>query len=185
MNQIRIAAALTALGLLAAPVAIGAGTPATVKGNATYKGKTKQGNVCRVVDPQTDEVREDGTCTISLKTTTNRKRVSSATVSWRAACSDGTFHRGTSNLGGAYADGSIKSDYTFTVRGKYQSPVRDNDGVITGNSKNDVKVKGKFKRSSTGKFSVSGTFTVVSELTQSGAPKRTCETGTVSYKGKP
>jgi hypothetical protein len=185
MNPTRIVIAVTAAGALAAPVALGAGTPATVKGSATYAGNTKQGNVCRVVDPKTDQVREDGACRISVRTSTNRKRVTVVTVSWRGGpCSDGAdrYHRSTSTLTGT--DGSIGSSYGFAKRDTYLSAIRDSDGVIIGNSKNVVKVNGKFKRSRTGKFSVSGTFTVVSDLTQKGAKSR-CETGTVKYKGKP
>jgi hypothetical protein len=192
MNPKRIVLALTVLGLLAAPVAFGA-TTRPYKQGGTYAGTTKQGTVCRVVDEQTDQPRDDGQCRISLKVggTVPNPRVTAVTVSFRAGpCSDSPdrYYRSTVNLEGGSTRPQLglisRESGTFAKRDNVTQVLRNDDGTISGQSRNAVTVNGKFKRSKSGKYSVSGTFTVVADQRASGGARSKCETGTVKYKAK-
>lgn len=174
MTPARMLAALLVLGLAAAPASAGATKkpPPPVKKSATYAGVSNQGAVCRV------DGSEPRPCRVAFTTSKDRKRVTELVVSWRAPCKDdpARFYRSTTratNVPISSARFSRTASYLDSSFG---------DGT---SADNDFKLSGKFKRSSKGRYTVSGSFTVVSDLFLPGGAQTRCETGKVTFSAKP
>jgi hypothetical protein len=175
MKPTRILIALAALSLAAAPAAVGAAKkpPSPVKKNVTYSGSTSQKQVCRVGSS------EGQLCVVIFNTSKDGKSIPLLQMYWRAGpCSDRAdrYHRGATN----FTKLPISSNRFSTGATTYKTTFADGtSATIT------VTLNGKFKRSSTGKYSASGDFTAKSDLVFTDGGTSHCETGKVTWKAKP
>ena len=164
---------LSVLGLVVAPVAVGA-TKSPVRKSTKYAGTTSQGDVCR------HGTTDGRACDIRFKTSSDRKRIATLTVRWRGGpCSadPNQFYRAATD----FQDLAIYSSKSkFKYSGSYTANLAEG-----ATATNTVALTGRFRRSSSGRYSASGTFSVVSDVVQSNGSKTHCETGKVSWSAKP
>ncbi|HEX8744328.1 MAG TPA: hypothetical protein VF712_14450 [Thermoleophilaceae bacterium] len=170
MTAKRAAAALAAVSLVVVPAAGGA-TKSPVRKSATYTGKTSQGEVCRHGDVDGRQ------CDVKLRTSKDAKKVATLTIRWRGGpCSDNPnrYYRAATD----YTNVPI-SKARFKHAGSYDATLSDGTKAT-----NEVTLNGKFKRSSKGKYSASGDFSVVADLVLPDGTKTHCESGKVTWSAK-
>jgi hypothetical protein len=146
--------------------------PPPPKKGATYSGSTSQGSVCRINDTDLQP------CTIKITISGDGTKIKALLINWRAGpCSDNAtrYYRSSTKitlLPVAKAKAKFSGSYTENL----------SDGT---KAKNKVVLNGKFKKSSSGKYSASGDFSVVSDLTLPDSTPSHCESGKITWTAKP
>jgi hypothetical protein len=146
--------------------------PPPPKKGATYRGSTSQGSVCRVKD------KDLKPCTIAMTITGDGTKIKSLVIGWRAGpCSDNPnrFYRSSTQVTFLPV-----SKAKFRQTGSYTENLADKT-----KAKNSIVLNGKFKKSSKGKYSASGDFSLVSDLTLPDGTPSHCETGKINWSAKP
>ena len=163
-----MAAAIAVAALAAAPAVGATSSPPPQKKGATYSGVTSQGNDCFFNGQQGQP------CSVSVKVSSDGKRVNPMQIRYRAACERNiTFRSDT-----IFRNLSIKKG-KFSKNASY--PVTLNDGS-TGTT--TVSMHGKFTRKGK-KYSVAGDYTAVSDLSFKDGTTAHCDSGKVTWKAKP
>jgi hypothetical protein len=165
----RILVAGAATSLLAAPAA-GAATKPLVKKSATYRGATSQGSTCRSSN------MNDRPCDVSVKTSSDGKRVKLMLIRFSATCENTNLYRNTTD----FANYPISRKGGYSEKGSYTQTIPP-DNV---RAEHDIKMKGRFYRDGT-KYRLKGTFSVDADLTFQNGQTTRCTTGTISWSAKP
>jgi hypothetical protein len=139
-----------------------------VKKSATYTGRTVQGRVCAQGTSTT------ALCNVSVKTSANGRKVTQLFIRFRAPCPGNRFFR---------------SDTVFTglsiVSNKINKAAIYNEKVgDQANVQNTVGLHATFKRSSKGKYSISGTYSVFSQIFYTSGGTLTCEAKAFKWSAK-
>ena len=169
MQISRILAAAAAASLLAVPAA-GAATKPLVKKSATYKGLTSQGSTCRA------DSMNDRPCDVSVKTSSDRKRVKVMIIKFSATCDNGNVYRNQTD----FLNYPISSKGGYSEKGSYTQTIPP-DSV---KAEHDIKMKGRFYRDGS-KYRLKGTFSVQADLTFQNGTTTRCTTGTITWSAKP
>jgi hypothetical protein len=164
-SRSRVLGAIAAGTLLLVPAVDAAKTKPPQKKGATYTGFTSQG---------TSSCRSGGDneqpCSVFAAVSKNGKKVGTQLIYYFAECADGKVLRSST----AFKNIPIK-------KGKYTSKAAYDETLGTqGTAKNSVVAHGKFKRSGT-KYSLSGDYSIKSDLTFSDGSTTHCESGRVTY----
>jgi hypothetical protein len=165
----RAIAAAAAIALLVVPAVDAAKTKPPQKKGATYRGVTSQGaSACHASG-------QDGQpCKVTVAVSKDGKKVKRQLVYWAAQCDDTNVYLGFTGLNGV----PIKSGKLHRV-GSYDETLAD--GTKTSNS---VETHGTFKHKG-GKYTLSGDFTVASDVTFTDGTTTHCASPKVTFKAKP
>jgi hypothetical protein len=170
MHVPRVLAAAAVVSLLAVPVAGAATKPPLVKKSATYRGLTSQGSTCRA------DSMNDRPCDVSVKTSSDRKRVKVMIIKFSAPCENGNVYRNATD----FLNYPISSKGGYSEKGSYTQTIPP-DSV---KAEHDIKMKGRFYRDGT-KYRLKGTFSVVADLTFQNGTTTRCTTGPITWTAKP
>jgi hypothetical protein len=164
--SLRLVAGVAAGALLVVPTVDAAKKKPPQKKGATYTAFTSQGTAsCR------SGGQDDQPCTIFVGVTKDGKHVQAQLVYFFANCADGKIFRSSTAFKGL----PIKS-------GKYAKAASYDESLgEQGSAKNTVSTHGTFKHKN-GKYSVSGDYTIKSDLTFSDGTSTQCQSGMVTFK---
>ncbi|MEA2412266.1 MAG: hypothetical protein QOC77_2827 [Thermoleophilaceae bacterium] len=166
MNAPKLLTAAAIAGLVAVP-AVAATTPPPQKKGATYTGITSQGKTaCHSGGSNTKP------CTVVDKVTKDGKKVRS-TVHFTAACADGNVYQDSTVF-----DTLKIAKGKYAAKGPYDETLSDGTKVT-----NHVQTHGTFKHRNK-KFSVTGDFTVASDVTYTDGSTTHCASGKVTFTAK-
>jgi hypothetical protein len=131
-----------------------------VKKNATYAGKTEQGSTC--VKGAVENVK----CDVQVKTSSNGKKVAELLLRYHTdRCEDGSTFRSSTRFTGL----KISNGKFAKIAAQYNEPLG-----TAGTANDVVTVKGTFKRSKTGKYSLSGSFQVTTNILYNSGVRVSC-----------
>jgi hypothetical protein len=161
----RVLGVIVAGTLMLVPAVDAAKPKPPQKKGATYTGFTSQGtSSCR------SGGRNDQPCSIFASVSKNGKKVGTKLLYYFAECADGKVLRSSTG----FKNIPIK-------KGKYTSKATYDETLGTqGTAQNTVVTHGKFKRSGK-KYSLSGDYSIKSDLTFSDGSTTHCESGKVTF----
>src|SRR3954454_14982027 len=165
----RAIAAAAAIALLVAPAVDAAKTKPPQKKGATYRGVTSQGSSACHAGGQDGQP-----CKVTVAVSKDGKKVKRELVYWAAKCDDTNVYLGFTGLNAV----PIKRG-KFQRAGSYDETLAD--GTKTSNS---VTTHGTFRHKS-GKYTLTGEFTVSSDVTFTDGTTTHCASGTIAFKTKP
>jgi hypothetical protein len=159
--------AVVAVSMVAVP-AIGAKKKPPQKPGATYSAQTSQGtSSCQTADSS------NAPCSIFIAVSKDGKNVKAAQVYWYEKCDDGVIFRSS----------TVFRNLKIT-KGKYSKSATYDETLGDGSTaKNSVTTHGTFKHKNK-KYTVSGDFSITSQLTYHEGGGSNCTSGKVTFLAK-